>query len=65
MKRGEAESLRRLGDEYRLSANEANVAEFRRVQFDNSSDCYGKARACDRDADAILIVITALEGRNA
>lgn len=52
-KRGQAESLRRLGDEYRTSANAADDHDLRSQHFESSSRLYGSAREMDREADAI------------
>ena len=56
MKRNEAAAYRQRGDEYKAAANEGYDG-LQRQHFDQSSECYAKAREVDRDADAIDIVL--------
>lgn len=56
-KRGQAESLRRLGDDYRVSANATEDHSLRSQHFESSSRLYGAAREMDREAEAIDIVL--------
>lgn len=47
LKAGQAESLRKLGEEYRLSAAATDDPDLRRTNFDASSRLFGDARALD------------------
>lgn len=58
-RRGQAESLRKLADEYQRSANEAEDVDLRRSHFDSASRLLGDARALDRDAEALGVVLGA------
>lgn len=54
---GQAESCRRMADEYRRAANDADDMDLRSVQFEQSSAYAAQARQLDRDADAIDLVL--------
>lgn len=54
---GNAESLRRMAEEYRLSANEADDPKLRSQHFEASSRLFADARALDLDAQAIEVVL--------
>lgn len=56
-KRGQAESLRRLGEEYRRAANDADDHALRSQHFESSSRLFGDARVLEREADAIDAVL--------
>lgn len=59
---GNADSIRRMAEEYRLSANEADDRLLRSQHFEASSRLFGDARALDLDAEAIELVLVALRG---
>lgn len=55
--RGQADSCRRAADDYRRAAGGSEDSLLASVQFDQSSAYAAQARAFDRDADAIDIVL--------
>jgi len=57
-KRGQAESLRQMADEYRLSANAADDFHLRSQHFESSSRLFADARALDREADALDVLLS-------
>src|SRR5262245_63866048 len=57
-KRGQAESLRQMADEYRLSANAADDFHLRSQHFESSSQLFADARALDREADALDVLLS-------
>ncbi len=58
--RGDAEGHRKMAGDYRIAANDADDADLQRVHFDTSSRCAADARACDRNVEALQIVISSL-----
>jgi len=55
--RGQASACRNAADEYRRAAGGSEDSALASVQFDQSSSFAAQARAFDRDADAIDIVL--------
>lgn len=60
--RGNAESLRRRGDEYKRASMESDDPDLRSHQFQQASRLYAQARDYERDAEAMETVVTAAKG---
>lgn len=57
---GNAESIRKLAEDYRRAANAADDVDLRTQHFESSSRLLADARSLDRDAEAIWLVLGGL-----